>query len=367
MLRSMTYLITGGGSGGHIYPALAVADEIKKKEPSAKIILVGARRGMERKLFSETDYKSFFLPAGQLHSSVGRVKQLITLTLLPICFIQAFFILLFYRPKAVLGVGGYASGPLGIMSSLMGFPTYIWEANATPGMTNRILGKFNTVPLLVFSEASKYFKKNKPVSTGLPIRAEMEVSDSKKSSERSEKTVVLFVGGSQGAKVFNDTLPRFIKKYKDRLSGFYFIHQTGLKNYDSCLRDYGDLEGLVDVLEVKAYLDPMRAYYDKADLVVCRSGASTVVELSVLEKPSILVPFPRASDDHQKSNALSMVSKGAAVMIEEAGFNEETLLQELLSIKEKPARLSELSKACKSVFPLGAREKITDILLGLEK
>lgn len=357
----MTYLITGGGSGGHIYPALAVADEIKRKKPKARIILVGARRGMERKLFSRTDYKAYFLPAGQLHSSVGRFKQFISLLFLPVCFIQSFFLLIWYRPKVVLGVGGYASGPLGVMSCLLRVPTYIWEANATPGMTNRILGKFNTVPLLVFPEAAKFFKKNDPVITGLPVRKEIE-KEAKPAMERSfarEKIVVLFVGGSQGAKVFNETLPLLIKKYRADLQKFYFIHQTGVKNFEETLEKYGHKGGA----EVLPYLDTIKYYYESADLVVCRSGASTVVELSIMEKPSILVPFPKASDDHQRTNAQSLVSKSAALMIEEANFNVETLYEELLSIKEKPDSLLRLSQACKSIFPLGAREKIAEIML----
>ncbi len=364
----MVYLITGGGSGGHIYPALAVADEIKMKRPESKIILVGARRGMERKLFTQTDYESYFLPVGQLHSSVGKFKQLVSILFLPICFVQSFFLLMWYRPQAVLGVGGYASGPLGVTACLLGVPTYIWEANATPGITNRILGRFKTIPLLVFPEAAKFFKKSKPIMTGLPVRRELEVQGDQTSGSakqvnriRDGKITVLFVGGSQGAKVFNETVPALLKKYRKDLEGFHFIHQTGLKNYESTLKNYDSTEA-VDVL---AYLDPMKPYYDAADLVVCRSGASTVVELSVMAKPSILVPFPRASDDHQKTNAQSMVKSGGALMIEEAEFNVETLYAELLSIKEKPDKLLKLGRASHSVFPLGAREKIAEIMLSL--
>lgn len=358
----MTYLITGGGSGGHIYPALAVADEIKIKNPKARIILVGAKRGMERRLFAATNYKAHFLPVGQLHSSVGRLTQIKSLCFLPFCFLKSLVLLLWYRPKAVLGVGGYASGPLGIMSCLLGVPTYIWEANATPGITNRILGKFKTIPLLVFPEAARFFKKAKPIMTGLPVRKEMEAPASN-SLKKKDMLTVLFVGGSQGARVFNENLPALLKKYGDELQGFHFIHQTGVKNYESTLKRYENQNGV----ELHAYLDPMRSYYEASDLIVCRSGASTVVELSVMAKPSILVPFPKASDGHQKTNAQSMVTKGAALMIEEADFNVETLYAELLSIKENPDKLIKLSQACKSVFPLGAREKIADIMLSLRK
>ncbi len=356
----MTYLITGGGSGGHIYPALAIADEIKRKNSKARVILVGSKKGMERKIFSQTKYKVYFLPVGQLHPSVGKVQQIISLFFLPICFIQSFFLLIRYQPKAVLGVGGYASGPLGIVACALKIPTYIWEANTIPGMTNKILGKFNTIPFLVFPEAAKFFKKNKPIITGLPIRAELKTKlTTLKEKPKSSKTTILFVGGSLGAKIFNDTLPKFIKKFGHKLKGFHFIHQTGFKNYASTLAKYPVNHNV----EVLPYLDPIKTYYEAADLVVCRSGASTVVELSVMGKPSILVPFPKSSDEHQKNNAESMVKKGASIIIEETKFNIETLYLELLSIKQNPAKFSNLNKSSKTLFSLDAREKIADIIL----
>ncbi len=356
----MTYLITGGGSGGHIYPALAVADEIKRKDSKARVVLVGSKRGMERKIFSQTKYKVHFLPVGQLHSLAGRIKQIISLFFLPICFIQSFFLLIRYRPKAVLGVGGYASGPLGAVACILKIPTYIWEANTVPGITNKILGKLNTTPLLVFPEAVKFFKKNKSIITGLPIRIELQTElETLKKEPKSSKITVLFVGGSLGAKVFNDVLPEFIKKFGDKLKDFNFIHQTGFKNYESTLAKYP----MSHDVKVLSYLDPIKTYYESADLVICRSGASTVVELSVMGKPSILVPLSNSSDNHQKKNAESMVKKGAAIMIEEAQFSIETLYLELLSIKQNPTKFSNLGDNCKSSFSLGAREKIADIML----
>jgi len=357
-----TYFITGGGSGGHIYPALAVADEIMELDSSARIVLIGAKRGMERKLFSKTNYKAYFLPVGQLHSSVGRLKQIWSLLRLPFCFLMSFYLILRYRPKAVIGVGGYASGPVGMASSLMGVPTYVWEANATPGVTNRILGKFNTIPLLVFEKASRYFKKNKAILVGLPVRKVFEETVQVSSTKKLGKLNVLFVGGSQGARIFNDVLPAFVEKYGDKLEGVQLVHQTGLKNYDETLKKYKNLEEK-EGLEVLAYLDPIMDYYAAADLVVCRSGASTVVELSILQKPALFVPFPRAADDHQKSNATSVVEKGAALMIEEAEFNPDTLAEAILSLQKNPDRLESLKKASVDLFPAGARQKIAEIVM----
>lgn len=357
----MTYFITGGGSGGHIYPALAVADEIKERQPEAKIILVGSRRGLEKNIFNKTDYKSYFLPVGQLHSSVGRLKQIWSLIKMPYCFLVSLFLLLRYRPKFVFGVGGYASGPLGVMSSLMGVKTYIWEGNATPGITNRLLGRFNTTPFLVFPEAAKYFKKSKAIITGVPIRKSLEAPQLK-SDQSSDKFSVLFVGGSQGAKVFNDVVPELIKDQDPNLDGVHIIHQTGLKNYEAVKAVYPSSQKVVS-FEVLAYLDPIRDYYLAADLIVTRAGAGAVNEISMLGKPSLLVPFPKASDDHQRQNAVSMVSKGAAKMLEEKDFNLETLKKEILSLKKNPDMLHSLGLSAGQVLPKGAREKIADHLL----
>lgn len=359
-----TYFITGGGSGGHIYPALAVADEIRGIEPKARIVLIGARRGMERKLFKQTVYPSYFLPVGQLHSSVGRLKQLWSLVRLPFCFLISLCLILRYRPKAVLGVGGYASGPVGVVSSLLGVRTYVWEANATPGVTNRILGKFNTVPLLVFEKAAAFFKKNQSVMVGLPVRKSFEQGlPQVKKGDDVKNLNVLFVGGSQGARVFNETLPLFVEKYGDKLANVRLVHQTGFKNFEATQEKYKKTGGS-DGVEVLAYLDPILDYYAAADLVVCRSGASTVVELSVMSKPALFVPFPKASDDHQKSNAVSVVDQGAALMIEEADFTPDTLAEAILSLQEKPDRLENLKKASSNLFPLGARQKIAEIVIG---
>jgi UDP-N-acetylglucosamine--N-acetylmuramyl-(pentapeptide) pyrophosphoryl-undecaprenol N-acetylglucosamine transferase len=359
-----TYLITGGGSGGHIYPALAVADEIMEREPSSRIILVGAKRGMERKLFSQTKYRSYFLPVGQLHSSVGRLTQVWSLMRLPFCFLISVYLVLRFRPKAVFGVGGYASGPLGMISSLLGVPTYVWEANATPGVTNIILGRFNTVPFLVFEKAAKFFKKNKAIMVGLPIRKDFELKVANQSKSVSgSKMNILFVGGSQGAQIFNDVLPVFVDKYGDKIDNVQLVHQTGLKNYESTLKKYKNQMNAKIVVEVLAYLDPIMDYYAAADLVVCRSGASTVVELSIMKKPALFVPFPKASDGHQKSNAISVVEKGAALMIEEADFNPDTLAEAILSLQKNPGRLESLKSASADLFLLGARQKIAKILM----
>jgi len=355
-----TYIITGGGSGGHIYPALAVANEIKETEPSSRIVLVGAKRGMERKLFAQTAYKAYFLPVGQLHSSVGRLKQIWSLIRLPFCFVISLYLVLRYRPHAVLGVGGYASGPVGMVSSLLGVKTYVWEANATPGVTNRVLGKFNTVPLLVFEKAARFFKKNKAVMVGLPVRKAFEAKVSRADSlADSGEMNVLFVGGSQGARVFNEILPKFVEKYGDQLGSVRLVHQTGLKNFEETKASYTNFDGV----EVLAYLDPIMDYYAAADLVVCRSGASTVVELSIMNKPALFVPFPKASDDHQKSNAVSVVDQGAALMIEEAEFTVDTLAEAVLSLQKNPARLENLKKASCDLFPLGARQSIAKIIM----
>lgn len=359
--KRITVCLTGGGSGGHIYPALAIAEELESLRPDINIILVGAKRGLERKLFTKTKYASYFLPVGQLHSSVGRLKQIWSLLKMPYCFLLSFWILLKYRPSVVMGVGGYASGPLCMTSVLLKIPTFVWEGNATPGVTNKILGRFKITPFLVFKEAASYFKKVKPILTGVPVRKALENEEARVEGVGADKEEfnVLFVGGSQGARVFNKTLPELSKSFD--LSGFKLVHQTGLKNHASVLESYGpNKSSSVDVL---SYLDPIKSFYLNADVVVSRSGAGAVNELSLLGKPSILVPFPKASDDHQKKNAESLVSKNAAILIEEKDFTSESLHKLLLSLREDPSQLSDLSANIQKSLKRGAREQIANHLL----
>lgn len=359
MKNKKTIIITGGGSGGHIYPALAVATELKRLDSLVDVVLVGAQRGLERKIFSETSYKSYFIPVGQLHSSVGRLKQIWSLIKMPFCFLLSMYIVLKHKPKAVLGVGGYASGPLCLAARFFGVKTFVWEGNATPGITNKILGRFNVTPFLVFEEASKFFKKTKPIITGVPVRAELEEFEVSHLTKGNSDFCVLFVGGSQGARVFNSVLPELVKNYD--LKDIKVIHQTGLKNYDEVLSSYG--APLNSNVEVLAYLDPIRTYYQKADLVVSRSGAGAVNELSLLEKPSILVPFPKASDDHQAKNALALEKSKSSVVILEKDFNAKVLFEKIQSLKNSPSELKQLSVNIKSALKRGAREEIAKCIL----
>ncbi len=356
------YIITGGGTGGHIYPALAVANEIKMQDSNARIILIGARRGLEKSLFFEAGFKSHFIPVGQFHSSVGRWTQLKTLLLLPICFLMSFWFLVKYRPKAVLGVGGYASAPVCVLSSILGFKTYVWEANATPGLSNKVVGKFKAVPLLVFKEAKKFFKSKEAKIVGLPVRQGLDgvadkplLSEAEKLKKNQNKFAVLFVGGSQGASVFNKLVPDL----SEMMPEVHFIHQTGLKNYESTKsKYYSDTTS-----EVLAYLDPIKEFYERADLVVCRSGASTLVELSNLGKPCLLIPFPKSSDDHQVKNAQSLVDKGAALMLKEEDVTLESLKSSLEDLVNNEDKLSKMKEAFLGTFPSGAREEIASILM----
>lgn len=354
MSKKKTICLTGGGSGGHIYPALAIAEELELLDPELEMILVGAKRGLERKLFKKTKYKSYFLPVGQLHSSVGRLKQIWSLVKMPFCFLISFWILLKHKPSVVMGVGGYASGPLCIVSVFLKIPTFVWEGNATPGVTNRILGKFKITPFLVFEEASKFFKKVKPITTGVPVRKALESVETQNTKKPSKLFNVLFVGGSQGARIFNDTLPELSKNYS--LEPFRIIHQTGFKNYEQVLKDYGSNKK--DNIEVLSYLDPIREFYVNADLVVSRSGAGAVNELSLLGKASILVPFPKASDDHQMKNAEALVSKKSAILLKEEDFTAEKLNDLLVGLREDPSQLSALSANIQKSLKRGAREQI---------
>jgi UDP-N-acetylglucosamine--N-acetylmuramyl-(pentapeptide) pyrophosphoryl-undecaprenol N-acetylglucosamine transferase len=366
-------LLSGGGTGGHIYPALAVAQEYRTKYPGIDIRFVGSERGLESKLIPDKGYKLYLLKIGPLHSSVGRMQQIKTLLLLPFVLLQCLWILIKFRPQNVIGFGGYASGPIVFMASLLFFKTAIWEANVQPGIANKILSKFVSLCFVVFEESLKFFPTKKTKCLGYPVRADFDVlyqkrneqnssvlekansaiaeskteivnsdsssldhslsdtakSDTAKSDfEKLDKLRVLIFGGSQGARIFNELIPKVAPVFPH----LEFHLQTGLKNYDKTVQS---LSKPIDNLKIYPFLDPILDFYLKSDLVICRSGAGALAELAAIGSNCLFVPFALASDNHQYKNALALSQRKAADLIEEKVFNEVTLTKFLNDFQAK--------------------------------
>lgn len=336
-----TIVITGGGTGGHIYPGLAIAETLEKLDKNVNIVFVGAQGGMEERIFPRFRYPYHLIKIGRLHSSVGRLQQIKTLLGLPLALFHAFKIFRKLKPDAVLGVGGFASGPFVLMSALLGSKTYLWEANAYPGLTNRWLSRFVRATFVVFEESRKLLPSKKIIFSGMPVRQEFFVAGSY--SENTKLRVLVF-GGSQGARFLNETVLEMVTRHPEMLDEIEIIHQTGSRDYSSIRSRYG---ALADKVQVREYIHNMPDELRRADFVICRSGASTVAEVVSCRKPALFVPLPTAADNHQYHNAQVVAEKGGALVIEQKNLDSEKLLKEIQSLKHNRAELQSMSAKLK--------------------
>ncbi|MBL8191516.1 MAG: undecaprenyldiphospho-muramoylpentapeptide beta-N-acetylglucosaminyltransferase, partial [Acidobacteria bacterium] len=307
---AISVIIAGGGTGGHIYPGIAIAQEFKRRHADTEILFVGTARGLETKIVPREGFELHLIEVAAL-KRVSLLKRIKSLLLLPKSFLAVRSLIQEVRPDVVIGVGGYASGPVVLMASLMGVPTLVAEQNALPGFTNRMLARFVKAAAVTFDEAKKYFG-DKAVITGNPVRAEFFTVSPKAATEQ---THLFITGGSQGARAINlaiiDALPLLVEE-KDKLS---ITHQTGESDYDKVRAAYLELGWRV---EVKPFVEKMVEEFAKADLVMTRAGATTVAELAAAGKPALMIPFPFAADDHQRKNAEAVERAGAGRMILQA-------------------------------------------------
>lgn len=332
-----TIVITGGGTGGHIYPGLAIAETLESIDKDVNIVFVGAQGGMEEKIFPRYKYPYHLIKIGRLHASVGRVQQIKTLLGMPFALLHAIKIYCAVKPNAVLGVGGFASGPFVLISWLLGAKTYLWEANAYPGLTNRWLSRFVRATFVVFEQAKKLLPSKKIIFSGMPVRKDFFVPSN---PETNTKIRVLVFGGSQGARFINETVVKMVQEHPALLSEIDLVHQTGNRDYQTILQKYGNLVNTAQVME---YIHHMPEELKRADFVICRSGASTVAEVVSCKKPAIFIPLPTAADNHQFHNAQVVAEKGGAIVLEQKNLDSEKLYQEILKLKNNPATLQGMS------------------------
>jgi len=303
-------LIAGGGTGGHVIPALAVARELVARY-GAEVLFVGTDRGMEVRLIPAAGFQLELIEVGPLNRVSLRTKFL-TLALLPASVLACARLLREFGAQAVLGVGGYASGPAMGAAILRRIPAMAFEPNAVPGLANRLVGKRVQAAAVNFAPAAKWFRN--PEVTGIPVRAEFF---GLKPPPADAPPHLLVFGGSQGARIFNQLLPPIVPALLDAIPGLTILHQAGARHADATRAAYEATGADPSRWRVEAFLDDMGARFAAAHLVMARSGASTVAELAAAGKPSLLIPFAAATDDHQRKNANVMVEAGAAVLITE--------------------------------------------------
>lgn len=353
-------LIAGGGTGGHIIPALAVAHELVS-EHSAEVLFLGTSRGMESRLVPAAGFQLRLIEVGPL-KNVSLATRLNTLLDLPRSVFACRELIREFKPDVVFGVGGYASGP-GMAAALsLGVPTMAFEPNAMPGLANRLVGKRVQAAAVNFPAAAVYFR-NAEV-TGIPVRPEFF----KLPPSTGDAPHLLVFGGSQGARLFNATLPAIVRPLFEAVSGLTILHQAGARHAETTEAAYRESGADPSRWRVSGFLDDMPARFAQANLVMSRSGASTVAELAAAGKPALLVPFAAAADDHQTRNAEEMVNVGAALMLKETELADHNkVLDYLVQLFSSPERLAAMSAAALTQAHPQAAETIANRLVSLAR
>ena len=356
-MKKKTVMIAGGGTGGHIYPAVAIARALLEKDPTLDIQFVGSPGGFETKIIPKEGFPLHLIQVGKLNQTGGVLGKLKTLFGIPVALLQSTALLFELKPQIVLGVGGYASGPFVLMAALLGFKTTIWEPNAHPGLTNRWLSFFVRRSLVVFEEAGKMLKSKDIVQMGLPVRKEVEEMTMHPRSD--EQFHLLIFGGSQGARAINKIVQETLVKYATDLKDIQVVHQTGPHDVVSAKKSYEKLPHI----EAHEYLYGMEKYYQWADLVICRSGASTVAELAACGRPAVLIPLPSAADDHQLKNAKSLVDHEAGILLEQKDLTPEVLFEKIISLKNNKKSRELMTLNLKKFYKPKAAHRIAEYLL----
>jgi len=351
-----TLMIAGGGTGGHIYPAIAVAREFIARDAKRRVVFVGTERGLEKTIVPKAGFPLEFISATGLQGK-GGLDRLRSLLKIPVGFAQAFRLIGKHKPSAVLGVGGYSSGPVLAAAKLRGVPTIIHEQNAYPGLTNRMLAKFVKAVAVAFAEAGPRLKRDDAIVTGNPVRAEFFAAAQPRN--RATRQLLVF-GGSQGSRILNDTMSGallFLARLKDQMD---IVHQTGPNELAKVQQAYRT--SAFSNARVVAYLDPIVDEIAAADLVVCRAGAMTIGELAAVGRPAIFVPFAAATNNHQEMNARVVEQAGGGIVIPEAELSPERLAATISEVISDPARVQRMGAAAKALATPEATKRIVDTI-----
>ena len=374
MLNGKRILLAAGGTGGHINPALAVGGYIREHYPDAKILFVGTPDKMEARLVPQAgfDFKSIEMSGFQRDMSLQGIKDnLSTLSKLAKSLPKAKAIIKEFNPDVAVGFGGYASGPIIRAAVKCGVPTAVHEQNAFPGVTNKLLSKKVNTVMLTTQAAKEYFpEKAHCVVTGLPVRGEMLKADRDFSRAQlgvDSRPLILSMGGSLGARSINEAVKELIlKRYKDKKC--FFLHATGSNG--TAMID--ELNGEIDLSQnkhvmLREYIDDMDVCMSAADIVICRAGASTISELQVMGKASVLIPYPYAAENHQYFNAKDLADNNAAILIEEKDLSGEKLVSLIDLLISNMDKVREYGENAKKMAVTDASKRITDCLCEIVK
>ena len=367
----MHILFAGGGTAGHINPALAVAGYIREKHPDAHISYIGTPDKLEAKLVPEKGYNFRTISVAGFQRSLSLdsiVKNISAVKKAFTASIDAKKILKEIQPDVVIGTGGYVSGPVLREAAKLGIKTAIHEQNAYPGVTNKMLAPNVDAVMLAMPEAQKHLKLNKkPIITGNPVRQELlkmtrEEARAKLGIE-NDATVLLSFGGSLGAMRVNQSIAGLIKWHNDG-NKIHHIHATGKSGYEEFVQNLSDVN-LSDKIDVREYISDMDVCMAAADLIICRAGAITLSELLACGKPAILIPSPYVAENHQYHNAMTLKRIGAAEIIEEKDLSDEKLIEVVSNLIENKEQLEKMSKAAIDGAIKDANQRIYEIIMQL--
>ncbi|MDT4898170.1 MAG: UDP-N-acetylglucosamine--N-acetylmuramyl-(pentapeptide) pyrophosphoryl-undecaprenol [Acidobacteriota bacterium] len=340
----MRVLIAAGGTGGHIYPGIAVAKEVMRRDAQSEVRFVGTARGLETRLVPQAGFELSLIESAGL-KNVGMGARLRGLLVLPKSFFAARRLIRAFQPDIVVGAGGYVSGPVLLTAALMRIPTLVMESNALPGFTNRRLARFVDQAAVTFEAALPYFR-GKGVVTGNPVRREF--FDIPPKSRDATRFSVLIFGGSQGARAINESMIAALTELEDERDVLRITHQTGEADFEKVSAGYTDA-GWGENADVRRYIDNMVAEFAQADLIICRAGATTSAELVAAGKAAIMIPFPQAADDHQRKNAEALQTAGAARMILQQELTGERLAEEITALVKAPDDLTRMEEASRKL------------------
>ncbi|HWF03359.1 MAG TPA: undecaprenyldiphospho-muramoylpentapeptide beta-N-acetylglucosaminyltransferase [Candidatus Angelobacter sp.] len=335
----MRVLIAGGGTGGHVIPGLAIARELKARY-NAEVLFVGTARGMENKLVPQAGFGLMRVKVGAL-KNVSLLTRLRTIFDLPWAVVESRKIIRVFEPDVVVGVGGYASGPAMAAAIMMHFPTLAFEPNYVPGFANKIVGHRVSAAAVHFEQTQKFFNNAQVV--GVPVRPEFfQVQP----LNRNHAPTLLVFGGSQGARAINQAMVAAAPQVLRQIPSLQIIHQTGEREYNDVQAAY---QGAGIAAEVSAFIDDMPAAFARANLLLCRAGASTIAEATAAGKPAIFVPLPTAADDHQRRNAEAIAQGNAAVLVPQAELTPERLAQVITELFADPNRLKAMAERARAL------------------
>lgn len=376
MSTALCILIAGGGTGGHLFPGLALADELRER--GATVTFVGTSRGLEAKAVPAAGYSLELIDVAGLKGKGlgGLVRSLLRL---PLALVQSLRLLRRLRPRAVVGVGGYASGPVVLLAALLGIPTVVLEQNSVPGFTNKLLGRVVRSVVVAFPGAGRFFPARKLHALGNPIRKTVLALESaanvgQSTTESAIKTRVLVLGGSQGAHAVNELFAAALAVWAGQPGGreelgerLRLRHQTGASDRDAIEKRYRELGLGPELVQVEAFIADMGQAYAGCDLMVGRAGATTLAELTAIGRPALLIPFPQAADDHQTENARWLVAEKAAELLPQATTTPTELCQRLQALCGPAARtrLAEMAAASRRLGRPEAARTIADHVLSV--